>query len=131
MVYSSLFAVEVTTRAVATIATTFAVIATLAVALLLAHHHRRAFFMAVDADGHVADHVFVDLRLALQLGHDVARRVDFEHHVVRLAVLGDLVRQAAQTPILGLDDRALVILDDLGGGGRRRGRRRRGRGRAS
>jgi hypothetical protein len=42
--------------------------------------------------------------------------VDFEHHVMRLAVLGDLVRQATQTPALGLDDPAFVIVHDLGGG---------------
>jgi hypothetical protein len=32
------------------------------------------------------------------------RRVDVEHHVMRLAVLGDAIGEAAQAPGLGLDD---------------------------
>ena len=55
-----------------------------------------------------------------QLGDRRRRRVDIEHHVMRLAVLGDAVGEAAQAPGLGLDDLALVVLDDLGGGFRQR-----------
>ena len=76
--------------------------------------------MAVHLDGHVADHVFVDLGLALQLGDDTGGGVDFEHDVMRLAVLGDLVRQRTQAPGLGLHDLALIVLDDLRGGFRQR-----------
>src|SRR5690606_35799671 len=43
------------------------------------------------------------------------RRVDVEHDVMRLAVLGDAVGEAAQAPGLGLDDLALIVLDNLGG----------------
>ena len=41
---------------------------------------------------------------------------DLHHHVMRLAVLGDAIRKAAQAPALGLDDLALVIRHDLGSG---------------
>ena len=71
--------------------------------------------MSLDLDGHVADNVFVDLRLTLQLGDDIAGGIDLEHHVMRLAVLGDLVRQATQAPALGFHDPAVIIVDDLGG----------------
>ena len=94
--------------------------ATLTVALLLAHHHRRAGFVAVDADRHVADHVLVDAGLTLQFGDGVARCVDLEHHVMRLAVLRDLVSEAAKAPGFGLDDLALVVFDNLGGDFRQR-----------
>ena len=39
-------------------------------------------FKRVHADGHVADHVFVDLRLALKLCDDASRRIDFEHDII-------------------------------------------------
>src|SRR2546430_663056 len=82
---SSLFAVE--TAAGTAVAALTALAATLAVALILAHHYRRAGLMLIDFDGHIADHVLVDLGLALQLGDDRTRGVDLEHHVMRLAVL--------------------------------------------
>src|SRR3546814_20812521 len=63
-----------------------------------------------------SDLVFVDRVLALKLGDQRAGAVDLQHHVMRLAVFRDLVREAAQAPGLGLDDLALIILDDLGGG---------------
>src|SRR3546814_18457429 len=75
---------------------------------------------AVDTNGHVADDVFVDRVLALKLGDQRAGAVDLQHHVMRLAVFRDLVREAAQAPGLGLDDLALIILDYLGGGFRQR-----------
>src|SRR3546814_15099549 len=34
----------------------------------LAHHDRRSGFMRIDAQRHIADHVFVDRRLAFQFG---------------------------------------------------------------
>ncbi len=71
--------------------------------------------MRVDADGHEADHVFVDAGLALQLGHRRRGRVDVEHDVMRLAVLGDAVSEAAQAPGFSLDHLAAVVGDDLGG----------------
>ena len=87
-----------------------------ALAIALAHHDRRTGLVRIDLDGHVANHVFVDLGLALELGDHAGRRVDFEHHIMRLAVLRDAIGQRTETPGLGLDDLAAVILDDLGGG---------------
>ena len=43
------------------------------------------------------------------------RGVDVEHDVMRLAVLGDSVGEAAQAPILGLGDGPAIVGDDLGG----------------
>ena len=71
--------------------------------------------MGVDADRHEADHVFVDAGLALQLGHRRRGRVDVEHDVMRLAVLGDAVGEAAQAPGFSLDHLAAVVGDNLGG----------------
>ena len=42
--------------------------------------------------------LWCQLRLALQLGDDAARRVDVEQDVMRLAVLRDLVGDGAQSP---------------------------------
>jgi hypothetical protein len=71
--------------------------------------------MGVDPDRHVADDVFVDLGLALELGDHRGRSIDIEKHIMGLAVLGDPVGEAAQAPGLGLHDLAAIILDDLGG----------------
>ena len=61
--------------------------------------------MLVDADGEEADDVLVDIGLTLELGDRGRGRVDVEHHVMRLAVLGDAVSEAAQAPGFGLGDR--------------------------
>src|SRR4051812_17491708 len=84
-------------------------------ALVAAHHRRRAGLVRVDAQGHVADDVLVDLGLALELGDDRGRCVEIEHHIMGLAVLRDPVGERAQAPGLGLDDLAAIVLDDLGG----------------
>ena len=71
--------------------------------------------MLVDADGEEADHVLVDVRLALELGDRGRRGVDVEHHVMRLAVLGDAIGEGAKAPGLGLDDLPAIVVEDLGG----------------
>ena len=71
--------------------------------------------MLVDLEGEEADHILVDVRLALELGDRRGRRVDVEHHVVRLAVLRDSIGEGAQTPGLGLGDLPAIVGDDLGG----------------
>ena len=71
--------------------------------------------MLVDADGEEADHVLVDVRLALQLGDRRRRGVEVQRDVMRLAVLGDPVGEAAQAPGLGLHDLPAIVFDDLGG----------------
>ena len=42
-------------------------------------------------------------------------RVDVERDVMRLAVLGDAVSEAAEAPGLGLGDLPAIVFDDLGG----------------
>ena len=96
------------------------VAAALTVTLAAAHHDRGTSFMLVDLQGHVADDVFVDLGLALELGDDRGRSLEVEQNVVRLAVLGDPIGNVAQTPGLGLHDLAAIVLDDLGSGFRKR-----------
>ncbi len=71
--------------------------------------------MRVDADRHEAEDVFVEAGLALKLGHRRGRGIDVEHDVMRLAVLGDAVGEAAQAPCFSLDHRSAVVGDDLGG----------------
>src|SRR4051812_35209827 len=109
-------AARATIAAVATIATIAAVTAVALAALVAAHHRRRALLMRVDAQGHVADDVLVDLGLALELGDGRGRRFEIEHHIMGLAVLGDPVGERAEAPGLGLGDLAAIILDDLGRG---------------
>ena len=97
-------------RDVAAGTTVAAVAAVVAVALARsAHHRRRTFFMLIDADGHVADDVFVDVGLALELGDDAGGASMSSSDVMRLAVLGDAVGEAAQAPGLGLDDLAAIV----------------------
>ena len=76
--------------------------------------------MLIDLDGHVADHVLVDLRLALQLGDHRGGRVEVEGDIMRLAVLLDAIGDVAEAPGLGPGDLAAIVLDDLGGGFRQR-----------
>ena len=84
------------------------------IALVAAHHRRRSAFVLVDADGEEADDVLVDVRLALELSDRGRRRVEVEHHIMRLAVLGDAVGEGFQAPGLGLDHLAAIVGDDLG-----------------
>ena len=71
--------------------------------------------MLVDLDREEADHVLIDVRLALELGNRGRRRVDVERDVMRLAILGDPIGEGAKAPGLGLDDLPAIIFDDLGG----------------
>src|SRR5579872_7227029 len=91
-----------------------ATIVTLAVAIGLAHHCRGAFFVLLDANGEVADHVFADPFLALDLGNCDRRCVDVEQHEMRLAVLVHAIGQRTHAPVLGLGDLAARLYDDAG-----------------
>jgi len=51
----------------------------------------------------------------LQTGKRGRRRVNVEHDVMRLAVLGDTIGEAAKAPRLGLGDGAAIFLNDVGG----------------
>src|SRR5207253_3492000 len=93
-------------------------VVTLAVAIGLAHHRRRTFFVFLDADAEIADHVFADALLALDLGDRRGRRLDVEQHEVRLAVLVHAVGEGAHAPVLGLADLAAGLFDNAGHLGR-------------
>src|SRR5690349_20741946 len=98
-----------TILAVATVGTALAIL------VAAAHHRRRALLMFIDLDGEEADDILVDVRLALELGDRSGRRVDVEHHVMRLAVLRDAISEAAKAPGLRLGDLPAIVFDDLGG----------------
>src|SRR3546814_6022617 len=98
-----LFAVFAVTAAFAVTATAFTVATGAALAAFaLAHHGGGAGFRLVNLDGHVADDIFVDRGLALQLCNDASGGIDVQHHIMRFAVLRDFVGEAAQAPIFSL-----------------------------
>ena len=68
--------------------------------------------MGVDADGEIAQDIFVEPLLALDLGEGRGRRVDVEQRHVRLAVLADAVGEGLHPPIFGLGDLPAHLLDD-------------------
>ena len=70
--------------------------------------------MLVDTNREEADDVLVDVGLALELGNCRGRGIDVERDVMRLAVLGDAVGEAAQAPGFGLGDLAAIVRDNLG-----------------
>src|SRR5205085_6752211 len=77
-----------------------------AVTIGLAHHCGGAFLVLVDAHREVAQDVFVEPHLALDLGERRAGRLDVEQGHVGLAVLANPVGQRFHAPILGLRDLA-------------------------
>src|SRR5262249_36158034 len=70
--------------------------------------------MFLDADAEIADHVFADALLALDLGDRSRRRLDVEQHEMRLAVLVHAIGEGAHAPVLGLGDLAAGLLDNAG-----------------
>src|SRR5262249_3388578 len=90
----------------------------IAVAIDLAHHHRRPFFVLVDAHREIAQHVLVEPLLTLDLVHRRRRRIEIHERVVRLAVLAQAVGKRFDAPLFELGDLAAQLLDDafeLGG----------------
>src|SRR5258708_34883195 len=79
-----------------------AAIVALAVTIGLAHHRRGTFLMLFDADGEIADDVFADPLLALDLRDRSRGSVDVQQHEVRLAILVHAVGEGAHAPVLGL-----------------------------
>ena len=70
--------------------------------------------MRLDADGEIAQHVFVQALLALDLVQRGRRRIDIEQRQVRLAVLAHAVGERLQAPIFVLGDLAAHLPDDAG-----------------
>ncbi len=95
-----------------------AAVVTLAVAVDLAHHRRGAFLELVDAHREVAQHIFVEPLLPLDLVDHGRRRVEVHERVMRLAVLAQPIGEGLDAPLLELGDLAAHLLDDaleLGG----------------
>src|SRR5690349_20731584 len=84
--------------------TLVAIRTTLTFFLAATHHRGWAFLEFVNADGEEADHVLVDVRLALKLGDSCSRGIEVQSDIMRLAVLGDAIGEGAQAPGLGLYD---------------------------
>src|SRR3546814_11778303 len=55
--------------------------------------------MRIDAQRHIADHVFVDRRLAFQFGDGGGGGVNVHQDIMRLAVLADAVGDIAKTQV--------------------------------
>jgi hypothetical protein len=82
-------------------------------AIILAHHNRWALFMGINADGHIANDVFIQPCLTFQFGNNIAAGIDIKHDKMRFAILLDFIGQRAQTPGFGLDDLAFIIFNDF------------------
>src|SRR5262249_41059396 len=71
------------------------------------------FFVLVDAHGQVADHVFGEPLLPLDLGQRRRRRVELEHGEVGFAVLANAERKRLDAPVFGVgDELAAEAFDD-------------------
>src|SRR5689334_7718170 len=77
----------------------FTALVALAVAIGLAHHRRRAFLELVNAHRQVAQDVFVDPLLPLDLDDRGRRRIDVQQREMRLAVLSDAERERLDAPV--------------------------------
>src|SRR5262249_38508506 len=74
-----------------------------------ARQDRRGLFVdRLDAQGHVAQHVFIQAELTLHFGDERRFGVQPQQHVVALAVLLDPIGQAAQAPVFALLHRAAL-----------------------
>src|ERR1700752_3769846 len=103
-------------EAVETVAAAFIA---LAITVGLAHHRGRAFLVLVDTDGEIAQHIFRETLLPLDLGECGRRRIELQHGEVRLAILLDAEREALDAPVLGIayEFPAEALDDTLVGGG--------------
>src|SRR5262249_20048239 len=84
----------------------------LAIPIDLAHHHRGAFLELLDPHREVAQHIFIEPLLPLDLVDHGRRRVEVHEGVVRLAVLAQPVGERLDAPLLELGDLAAHLLDD-------------------
>ena len=88
--------------------------AVIAVAIGFAHHRRRSFLVRFDADGEIAQNIFVEAFLALDLVERRRRRIDVKQRHVRFAVLANAIGEGLQAPIFVLGDLATHLPDHSG-----------------
>src|SRR5206468_5613214 len=98
--------------AIAVAETAAAAIVALAIPIDLAHHHRGAFLVLLDTHGEVAQHIFIEPLLPLDLVDHGRRGVEVHEGVVRLAVLAQPIGQRLDAPLFELGDLAAHLLDD-------------------
>src|SRR4030088_3701577 len=79
-----------------------ATVVAITIAIGLAHHRRGTFLVLLDANGEIADHVFADPLLALDLGDRRRGAIDVEQHEMRLAILVHPIGQGANAPAFHL-----------------------------
>src|SRR6202045_3775376 len=70
--------------------------------------------MLFDANGEIADDVFADPFLPLDLRNCRRRTVDVQKHEMRFSVLVHPIGEGAYAPVFHLDDLAAELLDDAG-----------------
>src|SRR5258707_15436462 len=70
--------------------------------------------MLFDANGEIADDVFADPFLPLDLGDRRRRAVDVQKHEMRFSVLVHPIGEGAYAPVFHLHDFAAELLDDAG-----------------
>src|SRR5882757_206824 len=106
-------AVAIAAEAAIAVATeTAAAIVAITVAIGLAHHRGGAFLVLIDANGEIADHVFADPLLPLDLGDGRRRAIDVQENEMGLAILVHPVGERTYAPVFHLHDLAAELLDD-------------------
>src|ERR1700724_364392 len=70
--------------------------------------------MLFDANGEIADAVFADPSLPLDLRNCRRRAVDVQKHEMRFSVLVHPIGEGAYAPVFHLHDLAAELLDDAG-----------------
>src|SRR5450432_4411889 len=100
--------------AIAVATETAATVVAITVAVGLAHHRRGAFLVLVDTNGEIADHVFADPLLPLDLGDRRRRAVDVDQHEIGFAILVHPVGEGTYAPVFHLHDLAAELLDNSG-----------------
>src|ERR1035437_978946 len=76
----------------------------LTIAVDLAHHCRGTFLVLLDADGNVAQNLFIEPLLPFDLGERSRRRIHVHQREMRLAVLVHPVGEGLYAPLLDLGD---------------------------
>src|SRR2546423_5195980 len=79
----------------------------------LTHQGRGPFLVLIDANGEIAQHVFGEALLPLDLGQRGGRRIELEQGEMRLAVLADAEGERLDAPVFRVADKlATKPLDD-------------------
>ncbi len=86
---------------------------TLALAFAARQDRRQFQVQLFHADGHEAQHVFVDRQLTFHFLHRRRGSVDGQQGVVSLAVLLDAIGEVAKAPVLDLGHPAALLFEQV------------------